>query len=209
MKKLIVFIGLVFLLAACNSQTSETSNEANEVNDADLDQEVVQDEQAPDEEVETKEIESEEPVTEESTTSADKPAKTSQTQQSKELEKATNNGEEENEHQHLIDLAYQIFDAQREQNYTFLESIISKGTKLDKENDMFYFENVTYPHEQPFLTKEDQGKIEFRYTHENNKDSVIVGFGLINYEAELSYVVDFEFVNENGTWKMNDMDMNK
>lgn len=209
MKKLIVFIGLVFLLAACNSQTSETSNEANEVNDADLDQEVVQDEQAPDEEVETKEIESEEPVTEESTTSADKPAKTSQTQQPKEQEKATNNGEEENEHQHLIDLAYQIFDAQREQNYTFLESIISKGTKLDKENDMFYFENVTYPHEQPFLTKEDQGKIEFRYTHENNKDSVIVGFGLINYEAELSYVVDFEFVNENGTWKMNDMDMNK
>lgn len=209
MKKLIVFIGLVFLLAACNSQTSETSNEANEVNDADLDQEVVQDEQAPDEEVETKEIESEEPVTEESTTNADKPAKTSQTQQSKEQEKATNNGEEENEHQHLIDLAYQIFDAQREQNYTFLESIISKGTKLDKENDMFYFENVTYPHEQPFLTKEDQGKIEFRYTHENNKDSVIVGFGLINYEAELSYVVDFEFVNENGTWKMNDMDMNK
>lgn len=209
MKKLIVLIGLVFLLAACNSQTSETSNEANEVNDADLDQEVVQDEQAPDEEVETKEIESEEPVTEESTTNADKPAKTSQTQQSKEQEKATNNGEEENEHQHLIDLAYQIFDAQREQNYTFLESIISKGTKLDKENDMFYFENVTYPHEQPFLTKEDQGKIEFRYTHENNKDSVIVGFGLINYEAELSYVVDFEFVNENGTWKMNDMDMNK
>ena len=209
MKKLIVFIGLVFLLAACNSQTSETSNEANEVNDADLDQEVVQDEQAPDEEVETKEIESEEPETEESTTSADKPAKTSQTQQPKEQEKATNNGEEENEHQHLIDLAYQIFDAQREQNYTFLESIISKGTKLDKENDMFYFENVTYPHEQPFLTKEDQGKIEFRYTHENNKDSVIVGFGLINYEAELSYVVDFEFVNENGTWKMNDMDMNK
>lgn len=209
MKKLIVFIGLVFLLAACNSQTSETSNEANEVNDADLDQEVVQDEQAPDEEVETKEIESEEPVTEESTTNADKPAKTSQTQQSKEQEKATNNGEEENEHQHLIDLAYQVFDAQREQNYTFLESIISKGTKLDKENDMFYFENVTYPHEQPFLTKEDQGKIEFRYTHENNKDSVIVGFGLINYEAELSYVVDFEFVNENGTWKMNDMDMNK
>ena len=209
MKKLIVFIGLVFLLAACNSQTSETSNEANEVNDADLDQEVVQDEQAPDEEVETKEIESEEPVTEESTTRVDKPAKTSQTQQSKEQEKATNNGEEENEHQHLIDLAYQIFDAQREQNYTFLESIISKGTKLDKENDMFYFENVTYPHEQPFLTKEDQGKIEFRYTHENNKDSVIVGFGLINYEAELSYVVDFEFVNENGTWKMNDMDMNK
>ena len=209
MKKLIVFIGLVFLLAACNSQTSETSNEANEVNDADLDQEVVQDEQAPDEEVETKEIESEEPETEESTTRVDKPAKTSQTQQSKEQEKATTNGEEENEHQHLIDLAYQIFDAQREQNYTFLESIISKGTKLDKENDMFYFENVTYPHEQPFLTKEDQGKIEFRYTHENNKDSVIVGFGLINYEAELSYVVDFEFVNENGTWKMNDMDMNK
>lgn len=209
MKKLIVFIGLVFLLAACNSQTSETSNEANEVNDADLDQEVVQDEQAPDEEVETKEIESEEPETEESTTRVDKPAKTSQTQQSKEQEKATNNGEEENEHQHLIDLAYQVFDAQREQNYTFLESIISKGTKLDKENDMFCFENVTYPHEQPFLTKEDQGKIEFRYTHENNKDSVIVGFGLINYEAELSYVVDFEFVNENGTWKMNDMDMNK
>lgn len=209
MKKLIVFIGLVFLLAACNSQTSETSNEANEVNDADLDQEVVQDEQAPDEEVETKEIESEEPETEESTTRVDKPAKTSQTQQPKEQEKATNNGEVENEHQHLIDLAYQIFDAQREQNYTFLESIISKGTKLDKENDMFYFENVTYPHEQPFLTKEDQGKIEFRYTHENNKDSVIVGFGLINYEAELSYVVDFEFVNENGTWKMNDMDMNK
>lgn len=203
-KIVVVFIGLVLLLVACNSGTTETNKE--EVSDTNLEEKA--EEQAPDEEAETNGIESEEQ--EESSTNGDAIAQTETNGSNKQAKtNIPSNTKEQHEHQHLIDLANKIFDAQKVQDYSFLESIISKGTKIDQNSDTFYFENVTYPHEQPFLTKEDLGEIEFRYTHENNKDSIIVGFGIINYEDEFSYVVDFEFVNEDGTWKMNDMDINK
>jgi len=120
-----------------------------------------------------------------------------------------NEGDDEDKHQEQVDLAYEIFDAQEKQDYDFLESVLSQGSTLDKKTNMFSFENVTYPHEQEFLTAEDIGELEFRYTHKEDEDSIIVGFGAINYETESSFVIDFEFVNENGTWKMNDMDINK
>ena len=212
MKRLVIFIGLILLLAACNSQTN-TENEPNEV---EPDEEVVEEET----DEETTEDGEAEPKTEETDANEDENNTNEQPEQTNDSEQANqqtnrqlNNDDNENVvddgHEKLVNLAYQIFDAQTEKNYEFLESIISKGTKIDKDNDTFYFENVTYPHEQPFLTEEDLGDIELRYTHENNKNSVIVGFGIINYETEYSYVVDFEFVNENGNWKMNDMELNK
>ena len=121
----------------------------------------------------------------------------------------SNDKDDEDKHQEIVDLAKKIFDAQNDHDYDFLQSVISKGTKLDKENNKFVFENVTYPHEQEFLTDDNLGELEFRYTHEDSADSVIVGFGAIDYENESSFVVDFEFIKEDGKWKMNDMDINK
>lgn len=215
MKKLITFAVFILLLAACSGQTG-TGNDENVNEEPDP-------EQAEDETIEPEELEEveETPTTIESTeaetegekeTGNEKSESTNQKQsenQSNSTPKNDKKKEETDDPQHLVDLAYQIFDAQKDHDYDFLQSIISKGTKMDKKNNTFYFENVTYPHEQDFLTAEDIGEIEFRFTHENSKDSVTVGFGLINYEEEMSFVVEFEFVRENGSWKMNDMDLNK
>lgn len=221
MRKIIFFTLLIFVLAACNAQTG-TSNDENEV---DLDDEQVEettesDESELEEDAETEDDESEEALStdENSTQSDEADSKASndlnaRSNESSESSNQNNNGNgnngTESQHQEIIDLAYQIFDAQKDKDYNFLEANISKGTKMDKNNNTFSFENVTYPHEQPFLTKEDLGEVEFRFTHEKSKDAVIVGFGLMNYEEEMSFVVEFEFVNENGSWKMNDMDLNK
>lgn len=111
-------------------------------------------------------------------------------------------------HLEIVHLAYDIFEAQDKRDYAFLESIAAEGTTVDRKNNKFKFENVTYPFEMEFFTKEDLGELEFRYTHE--EDGVVyVGFGAIDYENESSFVVDFEFVKEGGKWKMRSMDINK
>lgn len=111
-------------------------------------------------------------------------------------------------HLKIVYLAYDIFEAQDKKNYSFLESVAAEGTKVDRNNNKFSFENVTYPFEMDFFTKEDLGELEFRYTHEED-GIVYVGFGAINYEEESSFVVDFQFVEEGGKWKMRSMDINK
>lgn len=129
---------------------------------------------------------------------------------SKDKASSENKGsEEKNEHQEVIDLAYDIFDAQDKKDYQFLESIAAKGTKVDKENNQFIFEDVTYPFEMEFFTKEDLGKLEYRYVHEKSANNVIVGFGAIHSGDKSSFVIDFEFAKEDGKWKMKSMDINK
>src|SRR5699024_11230292 len=104
-------------------------------------------------------------------------------------------------HLDVVHLAYDIFAAQDRKDYGFLESVAAKGTTIDRENNQFSFENVTYPFEMNFFTKEDLGTLELRYTHEE-KGVVHVGFGAINYKEESSFVVEFEFVKEDGAWKL-------
>lgn len=109
----------------------------------------------------------------------------------------------------VVALAYEIFDAQDKKDYSFLESVAAKGTKVDKENNQFVFEDVTYPFEMEFFTKEDLGELEYRYAHEKDANHVIVGFGAIHTGDQSSFVIDFEFVKEDGKWKMKSMDINK
>jgi len=198
--KRIIFVSLlILLLAACNSpqETSPDDNEA--LNEEEQMEEPVEQEKEVDQE--KAENTQEEPAEE--------------TSESSEEEKEDNpsskieENEEADKHQELVDLAYDIFEAQNNQDYDFLQSVLSKGTKLDKKNNTFHFENVTYPHDQKFLTEEELGEVEFRYTHEESTDEVIVGFGAINYEEESSFTIDFVFIHEDDTWKMNDMDINK
>jgi len=115
--------------------------------------------------------------------------------------------EKENPEQMLIGLAEKIIDAQYKQDTDYLKSVISKGTKI--EGDLFSFENVTYPHKQEFFTKETASDLSFRYTQPNGEKSYIVGFAAVDKVKDYSFVIDFEFILENGKWKMNDMDVNK
>lgn len=109
----------------------------------------------------------------------------------------------------LVDLTFAIFEAQNNEDYDFLASILSSGASMDEDTNVFTFDDVTYPHEQEFITEENGGDLEYRYTDDENENSVIVGFAAVDYENEYSFVIDFEFVKEDGSFKMNDMDINK
>ena len=200
MKKYTILALFILLLAACNSPQS-TSPAKEEVNEEEEQQQV---EETPNEEVDTEDEKEAEPEEETNNPADSNDANTeSPTLEEKEPEK------KEDPEKELVDLTKKIFAAQNSQDYAFLESVLSKGSKLDKKNNTFTFNNVTYPHKQEFITEKNAGKLEFRYTHENSPDSFIVGYGAIDYENESSFVIDFEFIREDEKWKMNDMDINK
>lgn len=222
MKRLILTLAmiLILILAACNSpqESSPTNNEEaeQEKDMEDLDKE---DESEDMKEEEQEQDQDQEHAKEEDNEDKEEPE---QAEESDSQDELNENKEEKQDttielsekkegvkHEKIVDLAYEVFDAQFNKDYEFLESVISEGTKLDKKNNTFKFENVTYPHEQPLLTEKDVGELEFRFTHEESEDSIIIGFGAINYETESSFTIDVEFIKEDGNWKMNDMDINK
>ncbi|MBO1003664.1 hypothetical protein ACFSKI_12615 [Pseudogracilibacillus auburnensis] len=213
MKKLTIFTLFILLLAACNSpqetspkDTDGSSNVSEEVKD-DLEDETNRE---VDEATQNDEPEVTEEMDENQTEAPAQENESSNNNATNEHSPSEKNEEPEgNEHDELVELTNNIFNAQFNKDYDFLQSILSKGSKLDKENNKFMFENVTYPHEQALFTEKTAGDLEFRYTNENNADSVVVGFAAVDYEKEYSFVIDFEFVQEDGKWKMNDMDVNK
>jgi len=218
LRKTIFLTLLIFVLAACNTQSGTSPDDEQALDDNQVEEteeevkEVEEEPEAEDQEEEVEEI----PEGEVESKEVELPTNDNTNTNEQANNNANQNGEEngteekaESQHQEVIDLAYDIFDAQKNEDYHFLEENMSKGTEVDRNNNVLSFENVTYPHEQAFLTEDDLGEIEFRFTHENDNGSVIVGFGLINYEEEMSYVVEFEFIKEDGNWKMNDMDLNK
>ena len=216
MKKTFTIVFFVLLLAACNSPQGSSSTENNDPAEVEPTEE--QQDELVENEDETDSSDLDESVSDEQNASDEQ--NTQSTEENKSQSSASQNDQkssdnkgkaetQEDKHQEIIDLSYDIMKAQDKQDYDFLQSILSSGTKLNKKNNKLKFENVTYPHEQKFLTEKDIGELEFRYTHETDNDSVIVGFGAINYETESSFTIDFEYIRENGNWKMNDMDLNK
>lgn len=204
MKKLLTFVAIIALtliLVACNKpqQTTPEPPEPTEtIEVVDEEDEVDENEGTEDVAEETEEGSDEENSTVETNTEPaqqedlwDKPDKI-----------------ENMEHLEIVHLAYDIFAAQDRKDYSFLESVASKGTTVDRNKNKFKFENVTYPYEMNFFTKEEIGTLEFRYTHEEDGD-VYVGFGAINYEEESSFVFELIFTKEDGKWKMRSMDINK
>lgn len=115
--------------------------------------------------------------------------------------------EKDNPEQMLISMAEDIMKAQFNKDVGYLESIISKGTKM--EGNSFVFNNVTYPHKQDFFTEETASELSFRYPHKNSEESYVIGYAAKDKVNDYSFVIDFEFVLEDGKWKMNDMDVNK
>lgn len=107
----------------------------------------------------------------------------------------------------IVEFGFEIFEAQANEDYDFIESVLSKGSSVDRENNIIRFENVTYPHDYEFISKRDFKNLSQRYIQE--EDSLIVGFDVTDYENESSYIIDTEFIQEDGKWKLNDMDVNK
>lgn len=198
MKKLAIMSFFILLLAACNSSQDTSPAEIEDTEQEEQSEDAVETE-IENETEENTETEAEEPVEEE----------VDSTPEEDSTEDSESEDPETEEHEDLVDVTYDIFAAQNELDYDFLNSILSKGSKLDKENNTFSFENVTYPHEQEFLTEKNARDLEFRYTHENDDGSVIVGLAAMNHEEGYSYVIDFTYIQEDGKWKMNDMDINK
>lgn len=200
MKRILILALAIFLLAACSTKEPKEP-------------EVVEDENN----IEQNELEKEpENVEEEPSESEEEPEKDESTNEGETNEDTTNKNEETESSDKgitnvndLVDLTFAILKAQNEADYAFLESVLSKGSKLNKSTNTFTFNNVTYPHEQEFLTDNTAADLEHRYVHDEDKKSVIVGFAAADYENEYNYVIDFEFVLEDGSYKMNDMDINK
>lgn|SRR5690625_1072938 len=204
MKKAIFICACALLLVACKAEQQVDRTEEVEKEEEIVTEEVEEEV----DEVET-EQEKEAPEKAERKESKEQQEKTDTNSNESKSTGEQKKKSEKNDEQQLIDMANKIFTAQKKKDFDYLESVRSSGTKIDRKNALFSFNNVTYPHEQPFLTEDDLGEIEHRFVHETDEGSIIVGFGIINYETESSFTVDFEFVKENGSWKMNDMDLNK
>lgn len=206
MRRLTLIIAVMgLLLAACNKASEEESIEQKEINEEETE------ELAEATEEEEMEEEAEEDVAENEQTN-DIQAKSDEAKKNdKSTEKQNDTWTKPDkidnmDHLDIVHLAYDIFEAQDRKDYDFLYSVVAKGVSVDEVTDKFIFENF----DMNFFTKEELGELEFRYTHEEEEDgSVIVGFGAINYKEESSFVVDYTFVQESGTWKMLDMDINK
>jgi len=199
LKRLIILLGMILILAACNSPSQNDGIEENnsEQNEAETNDESVSNQD--EEETET-------------TDNEEKTNKDSEAVDDNEEDKKSsdnNKGNEKSIEDQLVDLTYDIFAAQRNLDYDYLESVLSEGSTLDKDKKMFTFNNVKYPHEQELLDEIQEDHLEYRYINDENEDYIIVGFAAIDYENESSFTIDFQYIKENGEWKMNDMDVNK
>lgn len=214
---LLVVFGMLFAVA-CSNDTSDSEPEKDK-----NEQQVPEEEDDADEE----EVESDEPEEEENGNESEKEKEETGTTETEEEEpeKDTEQKEEETEKEdkqesddqpkeaanpekELKDLGFEIFKAQKEEDYDFLKSILAKGASLDQSSKTFSFKDVTYPHDQEFIQVK-QSDVEYRYIHEENDKNMTVGFAVVDYETESSFTIDFQFVKEKNKWKMKDMDMNK
>lgn len=210
-----IFVAALLLLAACNATPDDTevADEQAGINEAE--QGVDAESDATDDEDETDDTNADvETDSSENTDEGDSGTKSEEASPNNDESTGGDSNDwnkpkeiENMDHLKIVHLAYDIFAAQDRKDYDFLQSVAAEGTTIDRTNNKFSFENVTYPFEMEFFTKKDLGALELRYTHE--EDAIVhVGFGAINYEEESSFVVEFEFVKEGGAWKLLSMDVN-
>jgi len=128
-------------------------------------------------------------------------------------EQGDESGEEETEkvdpEKDIVGFGFEVFDAQINEDYDYLESVLSKGSSIDREKHTIQFDQAASPHSFEFITKEDRANTGERYIQDEDDGSVIVGYEVIDYANESSYIIDVQFIKEDGEWKVNDMDVNK
>src|SRR5699024_7472844 len=148
------------------------------------------DDNAEPEDVKGKDSQIEEKEQKESESSAD------ETEEEKTSEENEENDEDKEDFSYdtLIELGFDIFEEQTEEDYDFLESVLSEGSSVNKDNNTLQFDNVTYPHEYEFISKEDYQVLSERYVNGNEKEGVTIGYDVTDFETESSYVIDTEFI---------------
>lgn len=210
---LFIVFGMLFAVACSNESEPKEDKEKQEQQVTEeedetvgQEEEVEKEENVPEENVEPDTEESEKTEKNEANKEIDSEEEKAEKEDKQEEEKPSK--ESEKSGQELVDLGFDIFKAQQEEDYGFLASILAKGASLDKSAKTFSFEDVTYPHEQEFIQAK-QSDVEYRYTHEEDDSHVIVGFAVVDDDMESSFTIDFQFVKEGKNWKMRDMDMNK
>lgn len=236
-KRWMILLAVVLVLAAC-SETGTDKNEPKDVSEKtnkteeksnDQDKSESLDEEAEDDTAEAEEekeqettIEKEEPEAAESDEEADnsnssKETNTKEQEKKQDKDEESQKGDKDQEDEvdedatdeDIVEFAFHIFDAQVEEDYAYLESVLSKGSSVNKKNNTIQFDDVTYPHEYEFLSKKDREFLDERYIQEEKDGSVIVGFEVTDYANETSYIIDVQFIKEDGKWKLNDIDINK
>src|SRR5699024_5227543 len=122
----------------------------------------------------------------------------------------TENDEDESDdksvEEQLKELSLKIFAAQSDEDYDYLEIILTDAGSIDKDGNVFHFEGE-YEHDIDFV-QEPEENWEYRYVHESDDQTVFVGYSLTDYETESSYTNDFEVVQLDGEWKMQSIDKN-
>src|SRR5699024_2611625 len=73
----------------------------------------------------------------------------------------------------LKELSLKIFAAQRDEDYDYLESILTDAGSIDKDGNVFHFEGE-YEHDIDFV-QEPEDNLEYRYVHESDDHTVFVG----------------------------------
>lgn len=197
-------LAFVLLLSACSDDDNEIPGDAKE-----KDNQIESKKQK--EKTESEEDATDADKEEDPETSMDKQESKKGDKDSEADEKSDDEAEEDDDFSFdtLFELGFDIFEAQVEEDYDFLESVLSEGSSVNKEENTFQFDNVTYPHEYEFITEKDFRFLDERYANGNEKEGVMVGYEVTDFETESSYVIDTEFIKEDGKWKLNDMDVNK
>lgn len=212
MKKVSILAIIILLLVACQSskedkpngaatENNQSTEEMDNINEAEKDvqekNETTSDTRIEDEQTDQEKKVNEEPSEE------NKPLAKEETVPTAEQENDLNEVQVTKE---LKELSYKIFEAQENADYYYLQRILAEGATIDETNNLFIFAQVDFPHEQEFLTG-IENTLEYRYINLDNPDSIIVGFASVR--EEFSFTIDLEYVNVNGNWKLNDMDINK
>lgn|SRR5699024_190428 len=200
MKKLLMSMLLVVLVVAACGKDANNNNDAVQ-NNADNNQAVSNNNDGNKNDAETNSSKSKNDTESDNASSEDGNGQENQ---------ATENGEDESDdksvEEQLKELSLKIFAAQRDEDYDYLESILTDAGSIDKDGNVFHFEGE-YEHDIDFV-QEQEDNLEYRYVHESDDHTVFVGYGITDYETESSYTIDFEFVQLDGEWKMQSMDKN-
>ncbi len=226
---MLILLALILVLVACADTEEEPKDVSEKENKSEekenkVDEEVDENDEETDSNEEEKGEQQEtkiekkdpddEPTEEDSTTDDKSDAESEATDDEKSDEETDENPSEESSEagdaeNDILGFGFELFDAQVDEDYDYLESVLSKGSSLDRENHTIQFDNVTSPHEYEFISKADRDNLDERYIQEEDDGSVIIGFEVIDYMNESSYIIDVQFIQEDDEWKVNDMDINK
>lgn len=185
-KTLLMFLFIIFVIAGCsngnvdNNNTNDNQVNNNEVND-------------------DNNTNNNNDMNENETNNNENEANNNET---------TNNDNDASLETMLKEESEAFFAAQLDKDIDAINGFLASSATYDEDADIFYFDEIALPHEMERFEIEE-ADLEYRYFNDEGEDGPIVGFASVNYEEEYSFVLDLTWIEEEGSWKVLDMDMNK